>query len=77
MSLQLWEFIVTLLQLISYVQLHWTHTKEVEIVIEKSARSKERNYHSSAIKHQVLTTVQKNYPLISMSQFKMLHYNHI
>ena len=73
-SLQLQEFTVSLLQLISYVQLHWTHTNEVEIVIEKSARSKERSYNSSAIKHQVLTTVQKKYPLTSMSQFQMLQY---
>ena len=30
-SLQLQEFTVNILQLISYVQLHWTYTKEVEI----------------------------------------------
>ena len=37
-SLQIQELTVSLLQLISYAQLHWTHTKKLEIVIEKSAR---------------------------------------
>ena len=32
-SLQLQEFTVSLLQFISYVQLHLTHTKEVEIAL--------------------------------------------
>ena len=43
-SLQLQEFTVNLLQLISYVQLHWTHTKEVEIA-SLGEKQYKRIYH--------------------------------